>query len=138
MKNNTAVITKEFCKGKTLIFFPQTEEEAAFIQRKIFAMGYRWVEDPGTSVRHISESVNTGMVLDEKGFLWFNPSAKSLATGLLCTSDQFDEKYLSPDRTFMLEQFNKLSAKIDAVYEELRPPTLDKPIRSKPKSEFTL
>ena len=138
MDINTAVITKEFCKGKTLIFFPQTEEEAASIQRKIFAMGYNWGNNCGASIRDTSGSVSGGMVLDEQGLLWTIPRERHFATGLLCASDQLDEKYLSPDRAFMLELFNKLSAKIDAVYEELRPPTLDKPILKKPKSEINL
>lgn len=137
---NDQKITKEFCKGKDLVFFPQTLEEAQFIQRKIFEMGFKWgkgeydFENRSVTIEFSSARLLEGLHLDKKGNLFAKPSNDGLISGLLCTSAQFDEKYLSPHEQ-LLAEFNKLSAKVDAIYEELRPTKLDKPVLKKPENE---
>jgi hypothetical protein len=92
MKENTEKITREFCKNKNLIFYPKTEEEAAFIQRKIFDMGYDWInphEERG--VIRTKKCVEMGMTL-WNGDLYYNVrESDKRGGGLLCTSGQFEE-----------------------------------------------
>lgn len=134
MQENTQKITKEFCQGKVLLFYPRTAEESVFIQRKVFEMGYKWADNT-VEITLVEKSLLTGMALDRAGRLWVSPNTEHRTTGWLCTSNQFNEDYLSPDQTFILEQFNKLAArldrletKIDAIYDELRPQMIQKPI----------
>jgi hypothetical protein len=133
MKANKEKITREFCRGKTLLFFPTSTEEAAFIQRKLFDMGFKWCKEFGTRISFEKDCVSSGMTLDEKGSLWTDSLPKHKEKGLVCTSSQFDKSYISPE-DLMLEQFNKLSAridaisqKVDAIYDEVMPHTLNKP-----------
>jgi len=141
MKRNTEKITRNFCQGKTLIFYPVTEEEAEFIQRKLFAMGFSWESDALINgIGHGGSCVKYGMKLEE-GKLATYPQPKDKKAGFLCTSDQFDEKFKT-DQELLMEQFNKLSAgqkeiskkldelikRVDAVYEEIKPKRLDKQV----------
>ena len=136
MRINTEKITPEFCKGKTLLFYPQTEEEAAFIQRRIFALGFKWSANR-VEVQETAGCVQKGMVLEDTT-LYFNPTSENREKGFLCTSAQFDEVFVSFEQK-VLEQFNKLSARIeeitqrvDAIYKELQPAKLDKQVLKKP------
>jgi hypothetical protein len=131
MQENTSKITRTLCDPQRLVFYPETGEEAKLIQRKLFAMGYGWSKS-GAVIGNVDECVAKGMVL-KNGKLYTEPSEESRRIGLLCTGAQFDENYLSPDQEFMLQQFNKLSAKIETLEakievlnEELHPKTLDK------------
>lgn len=140
MNTNNEKITKEFCEGKTLIFQPKTEDEAAFIQRTFFAMGFKWIRDCGTKVGWLSECVLKGMALNQEG-LCFSVSDDGKERGLLCAASQFDEIYMSPETTFLLAQFNKLAARIEEIAtdvaeikKQLQPEKLDKPVFKKPDS----
>jgi len=127
MRKNDTMITKEFCRGKTLIFYPKTAEEAEFIQSKIFEMGYHWGYARVAEVGHASTCIAAGMVLKNEK-LYTDPNNESLLNGILCTYDQF-EKYPT-ERELMLELFNQLAAlskKVDAIYTEVMPRVMDKP-----------
>lgn len=146
MKINDQKITREFCERKLLVFFPRTLEEAQFIQRKIFEMGFQWgkgtydFENGSTTVQVSDHRLLEGLVLDEKGNLFAHPIKKHLQSGLLCDTAQFDEAYLTSQQK-MMEQFNKLSARIEEIAKsvariekELQPKNLDKPAFKKPDS----
>jgi hypothetical protein len=137
VKINHEKITKEFCQGKRLLFFPQTSEETVFIQRKLFELGYEWDDnnewtDPSlkTKVYSVGGCISTGMVARD-GKIYTDPNEESYKTGFLCTSTQFDESFVSFEQA-ILAQFNKLSAKVDAMYGQIMPKTLDKPVTKKP------
>jgi len=93
-----------------------------------------------TEVTYLANCVSKGMVLRD-GKLYHGSDKKSQETGLLCTAAQFDEndlRYLSGD-ALMREVFSRLSArmdelseKVDAIYEEVMPKMLDKPVIKKP------
>ena len=140
MRINTEKITPESCKGKTLLFYPQTEEEAAFIQRRIFALGFKWSANR-VEVQETAGCVQKGMVLEDTT-LYFNPTSENREKGFLCTSAQFDENYLPPEQVFIREQFNKLAARIEEIAKdvaeikkELQPARLDKPLLKNPGQE---
>ncbi len=129
MKENTAKITKELCQNNVLLFYPQTTDEAEFIQRKIFDLGFAW--SYGSKVDNLDECVSGGMVLDH-GTLYYSPDNVSKEKGLLCTSSQLDENYIAPPTLeqqvkALAEEVTVLHATIDAIYEAIAPKTLDKP-----------
>jgi hypothetical protein len=70
----------------------------------------------------------------DKGMIYACVPQGDIERGFLCTSAQFDEKYVSPHDQ-LLAQFNKLAAKVDAIYEELRPAKLDKNGLKKPEDD---
>lgn len=131
MIGNTEKITREFCQGNRLLFFPRKDDDAICIQQKFFAMGYKWGDGDG-SVGNVALCVEKGMVLSE-GKFYTSPNSESLQRGFLCTVDQFDDTYKT-DRELLLELFNRLAAieKQQAeILAELRPQQLDKPILGK-------
>ena len=139
MKTNNEKITKEFCDGKILIFYPKTGDEAEFIQHKLFEMGFAW-KSGLTEIGNIASCVLNGMELDG-GKIYTSPPRGDVDKGFLCTPAQFNGNYLSPEQTFILEQFNKLAAriedisrKVDAMYDQVMPKSLDKPVFKKPDS----
>ena len=120
MEKNTQTITAELCQSGRLVFYPKTEAEAIFIQKKLFERGCGW-GNHGASVSYITECVNNG-ILVEKGRVYHTPDANS--RNRLCDLSQFGEefdpgKYLPPDQSFMLDQFNKLAARLAARVEEI-------------------
>jgi hypothetical protein len=135
---NTEKITALFCQGKTLVFYPKTEEDSIFIQNQLFAMGYQW-NDSSRCITAVRESIDCGIYL-KNNVIRYN-TANASEGGLLCNSSQFAKNYTSPDRAFMLEMFNKMAAQITALSEEvaslrkdLQPAKLDKPVFKKPDS----
>ena len=141
MQVNDQKITKEFCKGKTLIFFPRSFDEAVFIQRQIFKMGFKWgkgsydFEDSSTTVIDSDARLLEGLLLEKnKEALFARPDTEELRSGVLCDPAQLDETYLPPQQQVM-EQFNKLSdrveqvaAMVDELRAEMSPKKLDKPL----------
>ncbi|MBI3440514.1 MAG: hypothetical protein HY052_01710 [Proteobacteria bacterium] len=92
MQTNSEKITKEFCQGKILLFYPTTAAETVSIQKKIFAMGCTWGgHGASTDIDCLSECMSKGMVLND-GKLYYNPDDRSQNIGLLCTGDQFGEE----------------------------------------------
>ena len=138
MKPNDQKITREFCKGRTLIFYPRTEEEAGFIQRRLFELGCGWCNDRAV-VQNVKDCVSHGIFLDAGKIYYDGGNTAAGRNALLCTSAQFDENYLPPEQVFIWEQFNQLAArieeinkKVDAIYKELQPAKLDKQVLKKP------
>jgi hypothetical protein len=142
---NTEQITAEFCVGKALIFFPQSEEESEFIQRKIFALGYSWPnrkENVDLGVHGSFALVLTDYKRSRPTLLAiYRYEARHEKNVLLCTSDQFGEKYMSEYdfRASMTEKFNQMAERIEALTQtvaalqrELQPKVLDKAPLEKP------
>jgi hypothetical protein len=127
VKINDQKITKELCAGKILIFCPKTEDEAIFINRQMGELGLLKQTNP---LKEPARCVTVGFVLKDSELHYFDAGLHH--TGFVCTKDQFDKNYISPETAFIMEQFNKLSAKVDAIYEELKPAKLDKNNLKKP------
>jgi len=138
MQTNQERLTKEFCRGKRLVFYPKTEAEAEWIQRHLFGMGFKWANG-SREVSRLDDCANHGMLLTSQGNLYHGPSSPDTETGLLCTGAQFNENYLSPEMTFFMTQFNQISAQLKEltravaeIQKELQPQKLDKPVTKKP------
>lgn len=125
MRPNTVKITRDLLRGNTLLFFPANECEAGFIQQQLLDMGCIW-KNGETSIAHAVACVSTGMCVFN-GRIYTTPSGTSLQKGLLCRSDQFETPFLTPEMTFLMEQFDKVNKRLAAIEEQLSPRTLDKP-----------
>lgn len=134
MIRNEEKITKELCVGKTLVFLPKNKEESAFIQRNLLDMGCSWARKDGGSMAEIVPGVGygaEGICLQLGKMILFGGGDG--AGYLLCSSDQFSENYTS-DRLLLQSLFNVVSAltqKVDAIYAEVMPQKLDKPVLDK-------
>lgn len=119
------IITKEFCKNKSLVFYPKSEGEASFIQKSLFAMGFNW-SGASKDKLYSTSCVTYGIELSEKGNLYISPTVSTLQTAVFCTSAQFDPPFsgaqhsdisaASTDRNLMLlliENFNQMAKRID-------------------------
>jgi len=143
MRKNKEKITKELCFENNLIFLPETREEARLIQEKLLGMGYKWIDDD-TKVACIDQCCQYGLILDECQMSYRTPNSNK--DYLLCTLSQFDraDKPLltQEEQVSLRQEFKELAArqeeifrKIDAIYEEIMPKVLDKPMIGRPKRQ---
>lgn len=135
MIRNEQQITREFCKGKRLVFFPKTEEEAALIQRQLFTLGFGWA-DKGAQIKDCYECVMQGFVAMD-GQLTTKPTPETFNTGFICTKEQLGCKPDQPGAPHLpltVQNFNELAARLQAIEAELKPKVLDKPPFTKPGS----
>lgn len=124
-------LTKEFCDSHDICFHPQSPDEARVIQEKLFKMGYKWRQ--GEQHPLYLEELAKGSIHVSGGILTCSMSERK-TQGMVCTAQQLDESYISPDQKFMLDLFNKISARLDKIEErlddlqaEMRPKPMDKP-----------
>lgn len=128
-------ITREYALANRLVFYPATEDEAAAIQRRIFAMGFAWADERRV-VRHLADCVRKGILLDH-GELYYSPTKSD--RNITCSIRQLDEDYMPKTERRMQEMFNILMARMDDLQEQmnriearLSPESLDKPARRLP------
>jgi hypothetical protein len=131
-----AKLTKDFCNNKILLFYPQTEAEAAFVQQNLLDMGFTWGERGASkSTAFLRESVRDGLTLKENGLLYYAPSELTRAKGMICTSAEFDPPFdrcileHQSERELIMTLFNKISALSDevaAIKSEIMPKHLSK------------
>jgi hypothetical protein len=129
------IITKEFCKKKNLIFYPESESEAAFIQKNLFKLGFHWGAG-GTDLKLLKEAVEFGLCLEADGKVRYDQSGNAKSKYLHCTSAQFDPPFdkgdtfhLHSDRDIMLAIFNEVSAlrqQVEYLTAEIAPKHLQK------------
>jgi hypothetical protein len=129
-------ITKNFCKNRILLFYPQTEAEAAFVQQNLLDMGFTWGErGASNATAFLRESVKEGLTLKENGLLYYAPSELTKAKGIICTSAEFDPPFdktileHQSERELIMTLFNKISALSDevaAIKAEIMPKHLNK------------
>lgn len=123
MGKNDAKITKEFCWKNNLIFFPETEAEAGFIQQKLFDMGYAW-SSGSTEIDNISDSLQMGIVLLNSKI--YTRGESDTRDYRVCKSSQLGsvEEFMTPvEQVTLREEFNELativremSKKVDEMY----------------------
>jgi len=118
MPENAQLLTREYCKGKTLLFYPKNRAEAEGIQAAFFDMGYFWGSNHGQFIKFTDACLEKGMLfLDD--VLYTSPLPQHIANGLLCQPHQLPtadpEKYMMSDRQFMIDLFNRLSDRLDAI-----------------------
>jgi hypothetical protein len=128
MKENSDIITKEFCKDKTLVFHPKSVAEAVFIQRQFLEMGFQWGNAHAHhKIQYVDECVSEGMAF-EGGFLFWDPASATKKKALLCKASQFEKDFDKSDITNLLytadhaatlATFSRLMAQLEKVNAEL-------------------
>ncbi len=116
MHDNT--VTKDFCLGKVLLFYPRTEHEAIFIHRKIIELGFEYANKQESETRRIFNALSKGIMLDERGMLGC-PTKEQTKTGRTCFITQFNEDYAPPEQRFLFRQFNKASVALKQTTAQL-------------------
>lgn len=140
MKDNTRQLTKKFCTENNLLFLAKTENEAMQIQKNLLALGFLWKDGKGE--RSVRDSMlSYGFILENCEMMTLEKPAhlySDVRNYLVCTLEQFDPRYESPELTRdeqislmkkfdeLTRMFTALSAKVDAIYDEVKPKTLDK------------
>ena len=126
MKENKQKITPELLKDNKLVFYPKTTMEAVFIQRMLFELGCKWYWDKSARLSFVEDCVGRGIEVHDGKLFCGEFSGPREA--LLCTSAQFDKPfdekdiknlYVPANQTFILELFNRLSERIDALNNEV-------------------
>jgi hypothetical protein len=128
-------ITKEFCKGKILLFYPKTKDEVEFILDRAFEMGFLWVNTGKvTSPRDIELAIEKGLnIKNEK--IYTDQTSDDKAKGIVCTGEQFDytldenNPAAMSERELLMTLFNKvtiLSEQVTYLTSEIAPKHLQK------------
>lgn len=108
MKRNTRKLTPRFCQGKTLVFFPSTQEEAKVIQEHLFTAGFGWLTN-GQTPTHLQECVKMGICTNFNN-IFYNPGKSTLEKGLLCDVSQFPNSTIPPGpKSVLTDLFNDIS-----------------------------
>jgi hypothetical protein len=128
-------ITEEFCKGKTLLFYPKTKAEVEFILDRAFEMGTYWINSGKvTTPRDIETAIEGGLNI-KGGKIYTNQTSDDKANGIVCTGEQFDyiidenNPAAMSDRQLLMTLFNKvtvLSEQVTYLTAEIAPKHLQK------------
>ncbi len=118
-------LSKQFLKENSVIFFPHTKAEAAFIQRSLFENGIGWTHK-GKALHDPQECVDSGMIV-MNGVLYTLPKEGTKHfKGIIC-----DVTALSPHFNASVAALEHRIAQLEAQVEELggtlKPATLVKP-----------
>lgn len=118
------ILTREFIKANTIAFFPASEGEAKYIQKRLFALGASWVNS-GTSLHSGAACVSGGIVCI-KGTI-YNFGDNDTRQAIIC-----DVRALSPfvdAATLTLEaRVKELEQQVAELTQSLKPTTLLKPL----------
>lgn len=118
------ILTREFIKANTIAFFPASEGEAKYIQKRLFALGASWVNN-GATVYSGAVCVRDGMLCVNGTMYTF--SEDSTRQAIIC-----DVRALSPfvdAATLTLEaRVKELEQQVDTLTQALKPTTLIKPL----------
>ena len=109
-------ITRESVAGQRLIFFPKSEDECAHLQQGLFNLGLHWANGQDV-VQNTAAAVKNGLVLLD-GVIFYRSDVDTGAY-TSCSIAQVDADYLPPEQRLMVDLFNKLSAKVDALSEKV-------------------
>jgi len=120
MQENKDKVSIENTKGKFLFFYPKTPLEAEELLNKLQDAGFTVrakSATPLTAENMIKEGIG---VLDGEFFCGPNKTWDGAPLGnWLCTIDQIDSDYLPPTQRMMLDLFNQMSARIEALAEKI-------------------
>ena len=136
MQSNHEPITAERVRaGKDMfLFFPNTAEEAAKIQDRLFAVGARWFITNEQEIGYLEGCVASGMVVDQDGMICVGPTESSLREGYHCilsdlppVSGGLDERITS-----LVTEVTELRAAFNALAAQLQ---VEVPVKPAPKWE---
>ena len=120
MNENKDKITPESVQGKFLFFYPTERADAETIVSLLQGAGFKTREKAQTQLT--TENILQKGIGVMSGEFFCDPNRDFNGAALgnwLCTMDQIDRDYLPPDQRFMLDLFNKLSDRIDALSDKI-------------------
>ncbi len=120
MQENKDKVSIESAKGKFLFFYPKTVIQAEELLNKLHDAGFA-VRPQSSTPMTLENMVEKGIgVLDGEFFCGPNREWSGSPLGnWQCTVDQIDSNYLPPTQRMMLDLFNQMSARIDALAEKI-------------------
>jgi len=126
-------VTREMAMQNTLLFLPENEEQATYVQKRLFALGFSWENGAmeflrakdGRTVRSLKECTESGIVLYHQRIycLGRGDSAKGYK---LCDIRQLATDYVPPqdasapqlpDR--LMQMFSEVTARLSAIEDRL-------------------
>lgn len=120
MQENKDKVSPETAEGKFLFFYPADADEAQMLVGKLRDAGFKMREKSSTAMS--PQNMVTHGVGVINGEYLCNPNESWNGAPLgnwRCTIDQIDSDYLPPDQRMMLDLFNKLTARIDALADKI-------------------
>jgi hypothetical protein len=119
MQVNHEKITREFCEGKTLLFYPKNRDEVVAIQERLHEMGFQWPDKyPKDHVfdapAFIKPCVESGMIALKNGIIIYNDDRSNQWNGLLCTADQLKDNFVSQELTDAVDQALAVANEVSA------------------------
>jgi len=84
-----AVINKEYCKDKVLLFYPKDKKESELIQRNLFKLGYSWA-DVGQKISYINACIEHGISISDKTGIKYGYNTKDSKKLSICFIEQFE------------------------------------------------
>lgn len=120
MQENKDKISIDNTQGKFLLFFPKTTGEAEELVNKLRDAGFT-VRAKSSTPLTPDKIIESGIgVLNGEFFCGPNKDWNGAPLGnWLCKTEQIDSDYLPPVQRMMLDLFNQMSARIDALAEKI-------------------
>ncbi|MDP2206721.1 MAG: hypothetical protein Q8K65_10500 [Alphaproteobacteria bacterium] len=140
-------VTREMAAQNTLLFLPETEKQATYVQQRLFALGFIWANDV-KKVQSLEECTANGIVLKNQRIYYLGEDDEAKGYKL-CALEQLAEDYIapaaltppSPDR--LMQMFSEVTARLSAIENRLskieerlapeEPPQLQKPAIRRPQ-----
>ncbi len=113
---NDGPVNLETAMGQKLIFRPRSEDECQALQERLLDLGFAWADGFRTP-RYIAECITYGLVLIEGNIYQRGDGDNTPYT--YCRTEQAMPDYIPPDQRLMVDLFNRLSAKVDALSEKV-------------------
>jgi hypothetical protein len=126
-------ITRDYCQDKTLLFYPESNEEAKFIQESLLKIGFSTRFDSKKLINP-EQCIQYGIMLTSYGVVSITITDKERKSGLVCNSSQFDPPFdkkaiatpaqrpqvaTSKKPLALLGMFNQMATQIEALTQEV-------------------
>lgn len=134
-------VTREMASQNDLLFLPENEKQAVYVQKRLLEMGFIWANKV-RGIQCVDECVANGIVL--KGQRIYFLSTEDKAEGYkFCRLEQLDPGYVAPRKApaplpqdTVIEMFRQVSDRLTAIEKrltdiesQLAPKKQDKPLR---------
>ena len=120
MQENKDKISIDNMHGKFLFFFPKTSADAEELVNKLQDAGFK-VRAKSSTPLTPENIIESGIgVLNGEFFCGPNKTWDGAPLGnWVCQTEQIDSEYLPPTQRMMLDLFNQMSARIDALTDKI-------------------
>lgn len=120
MQENKDKISIDNAQGKFLLFFPKTTGESEELVSKLQDAGFKARAKSSTPLTP-EKIIESGIgVVNGEFFCGPNRDWNGAPLGSwLCKTEQIDSDYLPPVQRMILDLFNQMSARIDALTEKI-------------------